>query len=254
MSSWRSASAPRPRPSATALIAAAGSGERLGAGGAKALVELAGRPMLAWSLDAFAAAESIGAIVIAVPPAREAELEAVASESAGEMPLTVVRGGDSRSESVSRAMDAVDAELVAVHDAARPLVTAELIDGLIDALASRPDADAAIAVAPLTDTVKRSSDPRAASGEAPGGAPAVAETLSRDHLWAAQTPQVFRTEKLREALDADPQRLAAATDDAMLVENAGGKVLMHAVPPWNLKVTTPLDLRVAELLLADRPR
>jgi 2-C-methyl-D-erythritol 4-phosphate cytidylyltransferase len=81
----------------------------------------------------------------------------------------------------------------------------------------------------------------------------VAQTVSRDHLWAAQTPQVFRTAALREALDADPQRIAAATDDAMLVEKAGGKVLIHPSPAENLKVTTPLDLRIAELLLAREP-
>jgi 2-C-methyl-D-erythritol 4-phosphate cytidylyltransferase len=80
----------------------------------------------------------------------------------------------------------------------------------------------------------------------------VAQTVSRDHLWAAQTPQVFRTDALREALGTDPQRIAAATDDAMLVEKSGGKVLIHPAPAGNLKVTTALDLRFAELLLAER--
>jgi len=80
----------------------------------------------------------------------------------------------------------------------------------------------------------------------------VAQTVSRDHLWAAQTPQVFRTKALRDALHADPQRIAAATDDAMLVEKAGGKVLIHPSGADNLKVTTDLDLRVAELVLAGR--
>ena len=80
----------------------------------------------------------------------------------------------------------------------------------------------------------------------------VAKTLSREHLWAAQTPQVFRAQALRDALDTDPQRISAATDDAMLVEKSGGKVLIHPAPAENLKVTTPLDLRIAELLLAER--
>jgi 2-C-methyl-D-erythritol 4-phosphate cytidylyltransferase len=235
------------------VIAAAGSGERLGAGGAKALVELAGRPMLAWSLAAFAGAESIGAIVVATPGGHQADVEALAREAAGDTPVTVVPGGDSRSQSVSRGLAGVEADIVAVHDAARPLVTAELIDELVEKLGSRPDADAVIAAAPIADTVKRSREPWPPGGEVMRGGPAaVAETLSRDHLWAAQTPQVFRTEKLRDVLDADPQRLAAATDDAMLVEQAGGHVLMHPAPPENLKVTTPLDLRVAELLLTDR--
>jgi 2-C-methyl-D-erythritol 4-phosphate cytidylyltransferase len=82
----------------------------------------------------------------------------------------------------------------------------------------------------------------------------VAETMNRDELWAVQTPQVFRTAALREALDTEPERIAAATDDAMLVEQAGGRVLLHPSSPENLKVTTPLDLRIAELLLAERTR
>jgi 2-C-methyl-D-erythritol 4-phosphate cytidylyltransferase len=82
----------------------------------------------------------------------------------------------------------------------------------------------------------------------------VAKTESRDHLWAAQTPQVFRAATLREALAADPQRVRGATDDAMLVEAIGGKVLIYPAPPENLKVTTPTDLRMAELLLSDPAR
>jgi 2-C-methyl-D-erythritol 4-phosphate cytidylyltransferase len=81
---------------------------------------------------------------------------------------------------------------------------------------------------------------------------AIEETVDRDELWAAQTPQVFRVEALRRALDADPKAAAAATDEAMLVEAAGGRVLIHPSPSANIKVTTPLDLRMAELLLAER--
>jgi 2-C-methyl-D-erythritol 4-phosphate cytidylyltransferase len=163
---------------------------------------------------------------------------------------TAVAGGASRSESVTAGLERVETELVAVHDAARPLVTPELIDELVAKLLDRPDAAAVIAAAPLTDTVKRAREPRPAKGEFPRGGPTVAQTVSRDHLWAAQTPQVFRTQALREALATDPQRVAAATDDAMLVEKAGGKVLIHPSTRQNLKVTTPLDLRIAELLVA----
>jgi 2-C-methyl-D-erythritol 4-phosphate cytidylyltransferase len=162
----------------------------------------------------------------------------------------VVAGGASRSESVAAGLERVDTEIVAVHDAARPLITPELIDELVAKLLDRPDAAAVIAAAALTDTVKRAREPRPAKGEFPRGGPTVAQTVSREHLWAAQTPQVFRTNALREALETDPQRIAAATDDAMLVEKAGGKVLIHPSPRENLKVTTPLDLRIAELLLA----
>ena len=161
---------------------------------------------------------------------------------------------------MAAALERVETELVAVHDAARPLVTPELIDELVAKLASRPDADGVIAAAALTDTVKRAREPRPAKGDFPRGGPTVAQTVSRDHLWAAQTPQVFRTAALREALDADPQRIAAATDDAMLVEKAGGKVLIHPASAENLKVTTragPARRRAAagraRALLAIRP-
>jgi 2-C-methyl-D-erythritol 4-phosphate cytidylyltransferase len=222
---------------------AAGSGERLGAGGPKAFVPLAGRPLVEWSLDAFARASSIGPVIVAVPSGLEERIggDAVA-----------VPGGASRSESVAAGLERVETELIAVHDAARPLITAELIDEIVERLLDRPDAAAVIAAAPLTDTVKRAREPRPPKGEFPRGGPTVAQTMSRDHLWAAQTPQVFRTLALREALDTDPQRIAAATDDAMLVEKAGGKVLIQPSPRENLKVTTPLDLRVAELLLSGR--
>jgi 2-C-methyl-D-erythritol 4-phosphate cytidylyltransferase len=152
-----------------------------------------------------------------------------------------VAGGASRSESVAAGLERVETELVAVHDAARPLVTPQLIDELVAKLSERADVAAVIAAAPITDTVKRAGD-----------AYEVAETMNREELWAVQTPQVFRTAALREALDTDPERIAAATDDAMLVEQAGGKVLIHQSPAENLKVTTPQDLRVAELLIAER--
>jgi 2-C-methyl-D-erythritol 4-phosphate cytidylyltransferase len=199
--------------------------------------------LLDWSLAAFIGAKTVGPIVVAAPPGEEERFRRPA--------VQVVSGGERRSQSVALAIEAVaeDAEIVAVHDAARPLVTSELIDELVLALVSRPDAAGVIAAAPLTDTVKRAREPRSATGEVERGGPTVSKTESRDHLWAAQTPQVFRAAALREALAADPQAVAAASDDAMLVEKAGGKVLIHPAPPENLKVTTPLDLRVAGLLL-----
>jgi 2-C-methyl-D-erythritol 4-phosphate cytidylyltransferase len=210
------------------------------------LVEVAGRPLVAWCLDAFAAAESISAIVIAAPPGHEAEIAELASGAA------VVAGGEARSQSVANALERVETDLVAVHDAARPLVTAELIDAVIAKLTDRPDAAGVIAAAAVTDTVKRAREPRMAKGEFAHGGPTVAKTESRDHLWAAQTPQAFRTVALREALAGDPQRVATATDDAMLVENDGGKMLIEPAPAANLKVTTPDDLLVAEALLVQR--
>jgi 2-C-methyl-D-erythritol 4-phosphate cytidylyltransferase len=208
--------------------------------------------MLAWSLEAFVRSARVDSVVIAAPPGEEAEVERAVSADCLPLAISIVAGGASRSESVSVALAAATAEIVAVHDAARPLVTSELIDELVGKLAARPDADGVIAGAPLTDTVKRAREPRPAGGEFPRGGPTIATTESRDHLWAAQTPQVFRADKLRAALDADPQRVAAATDDAMLVEKAGGKVLIHPAPAENLKITTPFELRLAEILLQER--
>jgi 2-C-methyl-D-erythritol 4-phosphate cytidylyltransferase len=214
------------------VIAAAGSGERLGAGGPKAFVELAGRPLLDWSLDAFKEAGYIREIVVATPPGADA---AVADRG-----VLAVAGGEHRSESVAKALELCGEEIVVVHDAARPLITPKLINAVVDRLASDPEAAAVTAGAPVTDTIKEAAE----GGE-------VARTLDRTGLWAVQTPQVFRADALREAL-SDPGSLPEATDDAMLVERRGGRVLIHEAPAHNLKVTTPLDLSVAELLLRQR--
>jgi len=234
---------------ATAVIAAAGSGERLGAGPPKALVEIAGRPLVAWCLDAFASADSISAIVVAAPAGDEARVEEVVPDG---VVARVVTGGATRSESGRAALALAEGEVVGIHDAARTLVTAALIDEVIAKLADHPDAAGVIAAAPITDTVKRAREPRPAKGEFERGGPTISKTESRDHLWAAQTPQAFRAGPLREALAADPQRVAAATDESMLVEKAGGKVLIHPSPAENLKVTTQADRRIAELLLGRR--
>ncbi|MEO8093237.1 MAG: 2-C-methyl-D-erythritol 4-phosphate cytidylyltransferase [bacterium] len=230
-------------PEATAVIAAAGSGERLGADLPKALVEIAGRPMVAWSLDAFAGAATVGFVVIAAPPGRERELEALAPP---QLAVSVVTGGAGRSHSVALALAEVEAGLVAIHDAARPLVSSALVDELVTALASRPDLTGVIAAAPILDTVKRAAQARPGAG----GGFTIAATENRDLLWAAQTPQVFRIAALREALAGDPDLLTIATDDAALVERAGGSVLLHPSPATNLKVTTVADLRLAESLLS----
>ena len=231
---------------ATAVIAAAGSGSRLGAGRPKALVEVAGRPMAAWSLDAFARSSRVDAVVVAAPEGHEGAFAGLAPDG---LELTVVTGGPSRSESIARAMPEVDSDLVAIHDAARPLVTSALVDELVASMDRHEAAAGVIAAKPISDTIKRANVARIGPK---ADTITVAATEDRDLLWAAQTPQVFRTEALREALTADREGAGEATDEAMLVEAAGGKVLIHPSPPENLKVTTPLDLKLAELLLADR--
>jgi len=217
-----------------ALIVAAGSGERLGADRPKALVELAGQPLLQWSIEVLSQVNGIERIVVALPPGTPAP--------AG---VTGVDGGAVRSDSVRRALaeagEGSEEHLVLVHDAARPLVTVELAEAVIAALENDPSADAAIAAVPATDTIKRVD-----------GAGAVTGTLDRGELWAVQTPQVFRRGALQRALDVPADELARATDDAGLIERGGGKVIVVRASEENLKVTTPTDLRLAELLLAER--
>ena len=219
---------------ATAVIAAAGSGDRLGAGGPKALAEVAGQPLLAWSLAALARAERIGSVVVSAPPGHEEEVRALAGDA------MVVTGGASRSESVSLALGLAETEYVAVHDAARPLATAALFDAVVSEVAADPDCDAVVAAAPVADTLKRALAGR------------VIETVPRSELWAVQTPQAFRAEALRAALDTDAEALAGATDDASLIEASGGVVRVFAWDEPNLKVTTRTDLAIAEALLGAR--
>jgi 2-C-methyl-D-erythritol 4-phosphate cytidylyltransferase len=212
---------------AVALVVAAGRGERLGSTGPKAFVVLGGRPMLEWSLDALRAVPAIEQIIVALPPASEAPPG-----------CDWVWGGATRSRSVQAALSTARSGLsrVLVHDAARPLLTAELCERV---LAACEGVDCAIAAARVTDTVKEGED-------------LVERTLARERLWAVQTPQVFDRAALERALDVPQDVLDAATDDASLIERQGGSVRLVQAPRENLKVTTPLDLQVAELLLAQR--
>ncbi len=220
---------------AVALIVAAGRGERLGSGRPKALVPLAGRPMLEWSVDALRQVAAVREIVVALPA------EELSAAPAG---VTAVAGGVQRSHSVRAALAACAGEdPVIVHDAARPLATARLFAQALQQLDRAPEADAVIAAAPVADTIKQVG---------PDGR-TVQRTLSRSRLWAVQTPQVFRRAALERAFaEGSDELLAQATDDAWLIERGGGTVHILGSDASNLKVTTPHDLRVAELLLAER--
>ena len=215
-----------------ALIVAAGSGQRLGAGGPKALVPLNGRPLYAWSVDAFRQATHIDRIFVAVPPGQ--------AELFTEPDIVTIEGGETRSHSVANGLEAILAEgspgMIVVHDAARPLVSPGLIDAAVIGLDADTELHALIAAAPMTDTVKRL-----------GGDGVVVETLDRSELVSVQTPQVFRVETLSSALSSGD--LAAATDDASLVEAAGGAVGVIESPSGNIKVTVKSDLDLAALLL-----
>jgi len=215
---------------AVALIVAAGSGERLGSERPKAFVALGGRPMVEWSVEALRAVPGVDEIVVALPPGESAPDGTVGAP-----------GGDVRSGSVRSALAAAgDGDPVVVHDAARPLAPPDLFARALAELEQHP-CEGAVAAAPVTDTVKEADDRRV-----------VRRTLERNRLWAVQTPQAFRRPALERALDVDDEVLAAATDDAWLVERMGGTVRVVPAPRENLKVTTALDLKVAELLLGER--
>jgi 2-C-methyl-D-erythritol 4-phosphate cytidylyltransferase len=221
---------------AVALIVAAGRGERLGSGRPKALVTLAGKPMLEWSVDALRAVSAVERIVVALPAS---ELDAAPEGT------VAVAGGAVRSQSVRAALQACgEGDPVIVHDAARPLASGELFERALAEL-DRSGADAVIAAVPVSDTIK----------EVDGDGATVSRTLDRARLWAIQTPQVFRRTALERALlRSSDELLAKATDDAWLVERSGGVVRVVAASPENIKVTTATDLKVAELLLAERAR
>lgn len=198
--------------------------------------------MIEWSIDAFRASDSVRSIVVAAPPGHVGEL--------GGHDLGVVEGGATRAQSVANALEAVGTGYVAIHDAARPLLTPALVEALVADLDASPEAAGVIAAAPVTDTVKRAVACSLSVDSNEKEQLKIEATEDRALLWGAQTPQLFRTEALRAALAAAEQP-AEATDEAVLVEWNGGTVLIHPVEAENLKVTTPLDLRVAELLLAD---
>jgi 2-C-methyl-D-erythritol 4-phosphate cytidylyltransferase len=191
---------------------------------------------LQWSIDALRRVPTIERIVVALPPG-----VGLPTGGGGSDATIAVPGGAVRSESVRLALAAAGpGDPVLVHDAARPLLTPQLAERVL-AAALGEGVDAAIAAAPVTDTVKRV-----------GAGGVVVETLDRAGLWAVQTPQVFRRAALERALDVPDDVLARATDDAWLMERAGGRVVVVQAPRENLKVTTPVDLALAELLITGR--
>jgi 2-C-methyl-D-erythritol 4-phosphate cytidylyltransferase len=223
-----------------AILVAAGSGVRMGAGTPKALMALCGRPLLAWAAEALMSTPAVELLIVVGPPGHEAEVFAALPD--GDVEVAVVPGGETRAHSVALGLEAVPPGTphVLVTDAARPLIDSRLIEAVLAGIAG---ADGAIAASPLADTPTRV--------DADG---VITETPPRAGLWLAQTPQAFRTEVLREAVMRANGlgRLHEATDCASLVEAAGGRVRVVANPATNLKVTTPSDARIAELLLRER--
>jgi 2-C-methyl-D-erythritol 4-phosphate cytidylyltransferase / 2-C-methyl-D-erythritol 2,4-cyclodiphosphate synthase len=214
----------------SAIIAAGGRGLRYGGASPKQLLLLGGRPILARSVDAFVSCDLIGEVIVALP----ADLAASPPEYLRDRgkPLTVVTGGDQRRDSVANAFALVSdrADVVVIHDAARPLVTDDLIRRTAKAAF---ETGAAIAALRAHDTVKQTD-----------GVGTITATLPRETIYLAQTPQAFRVAVLRDALRMGGH----ATDEAMLAEQAGHVVRVVDGDPRNLKITTPDDLTMAEHL------
>jgi 2-C-methyl-D-erythritol 4-phosphate cytidylyltransferase len=217
-----------------AVLAAAGSGERLGLDRPKAFARLRDRPLLAESLERLERSDWIDAIVIAAPPGWEEPSILVAEEIGAGKVAACVQGGPTRAESVRAAVNEIpaDAAVILVHDAARPLVTDDVVERVLAPLGE--GWEGAVPALAVADTIKR------VSGDE------VLETVDRSDLVAAQTPQAFVADVLRTALGGD---VAGATDCASLVEAARGRVKVVAGDPLLFKVTSAIDLALAERLL-----
>jgi len=222
-----------------AILPAAGLGTRMGkteAPGRKQMMELAGAPVLVHTLRRFDSAATVNEILLAVRPEDRAALESLVAEGSFKTPIRFADGGRSRQESVENALALVgpDVDLVAVHDAVRPLITPELIDQAVEQ-ASRDGA--VILGIPAVDTVKRVDQK------------IVHATLPREMIMLAQTPQVFRTELLRRAYEQARADGFSGTDEASLIEHLGEDVHVMLGSSRNLKITRPEDLALAEFYL-----
>jgi 2-C-methyl-D-erythritol 4-phosphate cytidylyltransferase len=224
-----------------ALVPAAGRGERLGPGAPKALREIGGVPMLVHAVKALCSAPNIDVVVVAAPADAVEQTRALLSNVSGATDVEVVSGGETRAESVARALIALpdDVDVVLVHDAARPLIPVELVTNVVNAV--RAGNRAVVPGLAVVDTIKKVD-----------AAGIVQETVPRAELRAIQTPQGFDRALLQMAhAGVDPDALTI-TDDAGLVEAMGIEVLVIPGHEDAFKVTTPSDIVLAEAILARR--
>ena len=220
------------------VLVAGGRGRRFGGALAKQFVPLAGAPLLVWSARRLATLRDLGSFVVVATPEEHARCRALLAPFA--LPLRMAEAGAERQHSVASGLAALDqaCEIVVVHDAVRPLVDATSIAACVEAAY---ESGAAVLATPIADTVKRAE-----------GA-VVTATVSRQGLWLAQTPQVFRTDVLRRAHLEAAQLGFVGTDDAALVERLGLDVRIVEGSHLNRKITTPDDLAWAEVIVAGFP-
>jgi 2-C-methyl-D-erythritol 4-phosphate cytidylyltransferase len=226
------------------LIAAAGSGSRMGAQVNKLLLPVAGRPVLAWTLEAALASPSIRWIGLVGQPHDAEAIGAIVAAAAPQRPVVWIVGGATRQDSVSLGLAALppEAEGVLIHDGARCLVEPDLLERCAKALREAIAAgEGIVAAVPVTDTIKEVDEQGA-----------ITATQDRSRLWAAQTPQGFGVAQLRQAHATATAEGWSVTDDAALFERLGLPVKVLEASPSNIKLTTPFDLTVAEAVLARR--
>jgi 2-C-methyl-D-erythritol 4-phosphate cytidylyltransferase len=223
------------------VIVAGGSGQRLGGSVPKQFQPIRGVPMLLWSLRPFTSHPDVTDVVVVVPSEMASSLPEWLADlvKAG---LHVVGGGSERMDSVEQGLQALPLEctIVLVHDAARPFVGREVIDGVIS---RARNGEGAIAALPVRDTLK--------SARVDGADAVITATVPRETMWRAQTPQGFPRPLLEKAFTSARADKIAATDEAALVERLGTRIHLVVDSSWNIKITTPDDLRLAELMAGD---
>ncbi|MEL7071956.1 MAG: 2-C-methyl-D-erythritol 4-phosphate cytidylyltransferase [Cyanobacteria bacterium J06581_3] len=222
------------------LIPAAGVGRRMGSDRNKLLLPLLGQPILAWTLQAAAAASHLEWVGIICQPVDRPDMEQMIDQCNLQIPIAFIQGGDTRQASVYNGLQALPAEAthVLIHDGARCLATPELFDRCAQAALKVPGLVAAV---PVKDTIKQVDDQRV-----------VVNTPARSHLWAAQTPQGFEVALLKQCHDKGQQQGWSVTDDAALLEKCQIPVSIVDGEETNLKVTTPIDLTIAQFILQQR--
>ncbi len=221
------------------IVAAGGAGARFG--GEKILAPLGGVPVLLRTLDRLARIRDVREMVLVLPPARIGEIgRTLGGELSARGVTRIVPGGETRQASVANGLAALppEADLVLVHDAVRPLFSLRAAEEVVD---RAREAGAAILAVPARDTLKRVAEEK--------GEPVARETVPREGIWLAETPQVFRGDLLRAALRLAPRSDSGATDEAALVERLGHPVRVVRGPPGNVKITEPRDLEILEALL-----